>query len=231
MRKMEINSVPVIDPAQMEVYIPILQAFLEIGFDTRWKNFDELNRMSRPGGVVFVGDSITEAFPIHEFFLCDRPLYNRGVSGVTAKQILEHVRAHVGLLDPSMIFILIGTNDLGNHEPADSVIGSIRGILQASKDFAPNAQICLVSVFPVSHTARNNVAGTRSNKVIRELNGLMQKLTDEFAGVAYIDLYRDLADEKGRMKSEYTYDGLHLTAAGYKVVADALARRINGGIA
>ena len=41
-----------------------------------------------------------------------------------------------------------------------------------------------------------------------------------------MDVYSALADENGDLKAEYSSDGLHMVAAGYKAWADCLAGHV-----
>ena len=40
--------------------------------------------------------------------------------------------------------------------------------------------------------------------------------------VSYVDVYSSLLDEVGQLAEAYTTDGLHLSVAGYRILAQAL---------
>lgn len=42
-------------------------------------------------------------------------------------------------------------------------------------------------------------------------------------GITYIDMFSKLIDGDGKLRKEHTLEGLHLNAAGYRFVADALS--------
>jgi len=72
-----------------------------------------------PGGkrVVFFGDSITDIWPLAEYFP-GKPYINRGISGQTTAQMLVRFRQDVIALQPKAVVILAGTNDIaGNTGP------------------------------------------------------------------------------------------------------------------
>jgi lysophospholipase L1-like esterase len=76
--------------------------------------FTHLNAVAKPGSIVFLGDSITDFFRVNEFF----PgvyVINRGISGDTTDGVLNRLAESVYELSPSKIFLMIGTNDLGNR--------------------------------------------------------------------------------------------------------------------
>jgi hypothetical protein len=67
--------------------------------------------------VVFFGDSITEAWPLHRDFP-GKPYVNRGISGQTTSQLLLRFREDVIDLGPRAVVVLAGTNDIaGNTGP------------------------------------------------------------------------------------------------------------------
>ena len=70
--------------------------------------------------VVFMGDSITDGWSNPEFggFFPGKPYVNRGISGQTTPQMLVRFRPDVIDLDPQVVVILAGTNDIaGNTGP------------------------------------------------------------------------------------------------------------------
>ena len=75
--------------------------------------------------TIFMGDSITE-FWTPSFWNATR--INRGISGQTTPQMLLRFRSDVIELQPQMVVILAGTNDVaGNTGPAtvDMIVGNI----------------------------------------------------------------------------------------------------------
>ncbi|MDE6063738.1 MAG: platelet activating factor [Lachnospiraceae bacterium] len=43
----------------------------------------------------------------------------------------------------------------------------------------------------------------------------------------YIDVNKNLKDEQGRLKSEYTTDGMHITEDGYRAIFDDIMSYVN----
>src|SRR5688572_25914201 len=90
-----------------------------------WANlgrYREANHSLPPAAgarVVFMGDSITDAWPqrIPEFFT-GKGYIGRGISGQTTSQMLVRFRSDVIDLKPQVVVILAGTNDIaGNTGP------------------------------------------------------------------------------------------------------------------
>ena len=61
----------------------------------------------------------------------------------------------------------------------------------------------------------------RSNQRISEANAGVKQLASKH-GAQFLDLNTGITDEKGNLKAEYTVEGMHMYADGYKPVLDAL---------
>ena len=68
------------------------------------------NSFKQEENIVFLGDSITEYYPIDEIY-GDLPIVKSGVSGYQTKDILSRMDKMVYSYNPTKIFLLIGTND------------------------------------------------------------------------------------------------------------------------
>jgi lysophospholipase L1-like esterase len=63
--------------------------------------------------IVFLGDSITEAFPF-DVLLKDYQIVNKGVSGDRTDVVLARLDKDVIQLKPSAVFVLVGINDIAS---------------------------------------------------------------------------------------------------------------------
>lgn len=68
-------------------------------------------RQMPPGGVLVIGDSVTERVRFDR--LCDRPALNAGISWATSKSWLPDARKVIAAARPSIVVVEIGTNDQG----------------------------------------------------------------------------------------------------------------------
>lgn len=66
------------------------------------------------GGTVFYGDSITEYFDIDKYMSEIDVKYNCGIGGITSDMLLHFIDEGVIKYKPNVVFLMIGTNDLGN---------------------------------------------------------------------------------------------------------------------
>jgi len=168
------------------------------------------------GGVAFVGDSITEGFDWNAAYP-DLTIRNYGVSGDTTMGLERRV-SQIVAARPAKIFLLIGTNDLGNHNaaPAD-IVANYGLVLDRFARELPNAKVYVQTVLPRE---------PRNAEAVRQINAGLQ--TQAAArGLALVDIYTPFAAEGGRLDPSVTEDDLHLTPAGYarwRTIIDPLVR-------
>src|SRR5436190_18045281 len=103
--------------------------------------------------VVFMGDSITDSWDDPKFggFFPGKPYIDRGISGQTTPQMLVRFRPDVIALQPKVVVILAGTNDLaGNTGPM--TLEAIQENLVAMADLAKanSIRVVFASILPVS---------------------------------------------------------------------------------
>lgn len=174
-------------------------------------------------GLIFLGDSIVEYFPIHELLQSPKYMVNRGVRGYRTDLLRTHLDAHVFGTELDQIFLLIGTNDIGKEIPQKETLDNVEAVLQAIMRDFPLTKINLISVLPVSREERyKQKVSIRSNKKIQALNQAYRELAQAYHQVSYVDVYSSLLDEVGQLAEAYTTDGLHLSVAGYRTLAQAL---------
>ncbi len=186
--------------------------------------FFELNKSAVPGGVVFLGDSITDFFRINEYF---HGVYviNRGISGDTTDGVLFRLPESVYDLHPSKVFLLIGTNDIVEDKKEEDILLHIEQIIAAIHINCPDTKVYLESIYPVSTLKHKKVkkviVGKRTNEMICRINEKLERLAQDM-DITYIDVYSHLVDETGNLRLEYTVEGLHLTVEGYRAAAAVL---------
>ena len=122
--------------------------------------------------------------------------------------------------NPSKIFLLIGTNDLRDGKSQEAVVQNIEEIIEEIQTNRKQAEIFVESLYPVNASVSSAV-GVRSNATIQNINAQLEEYCKE-KNLTYIDLYAKLQDEQGNLQIQYTADGLHLSDAGYQVVAEVL---------
>lgn len=195
------------------------------------EQFRRLNRFVQKKQILFAGSSLMEQFPINEMMQgYDIPLamYNRGVGGFTTAEMEPVLGPCVYDLDPAYIFINIGTNDLNEPECTPEVLKErYRSILKRIKEHCPDAKLFLLAYYPVNEIVgkdnpwMSQLLKIRTNEKIRASNKAVEELAAE-VGARYLDLNAGITDADGNQKAEYTKEGMHFFADGYKQVFDAL---------
>jgi lysophospholipase L1-like esterase len=172
-----------------------------------------------------MGNSITIGWlQTHPEFFKDKPYVNRGISGQTTPQMLVRFRADVVNIDAKVVVILAGTNDIaGNTGPsslemiADNII-SMTEIAQSN-----GVKVILCSVLPAYDYPWK--PGLEPNIKIPKLNALIKNYADQ-NGVYYLDYFSALNDGNNGINKKNSYDGVHLTLEGYKILEPLLEEAI-----
>jgi len=114
-------------------------------------------------------------------------------------------------VNPKVIVLLGGTNDLGSKK---DVAGNIKSILATCRDKAPNATIILTAIFP-----RNG--GPNMHQEINAVNSQLARMADG-KHVRFLNVNDKLGDSSGKPFDGLTVDGLHPSLKGYQIWADGL---------
>ena len=214
-----------------------MEWFRQLQWTQRLAIFHNLNEYAKKGQIVFTGSSLMEQFPLLELsqglnLPCH--LYNRGIGGFVTAQLLEHLDVCVYELEPSHIFINIGTNDMNGPEYSqDGLVSRYEDILTSIQSKLPKAMIHVLAYYPVNPDARvvteqfKETFRHRSNQAIISANKRIEALADKM-GARFHNLNQGLTDDKGRLKEAYTMDGMHMYANGYKKVFENLLPILRG---
>ncbi|HSS20422.1 MAG TPA: SGNH/GDSL hydrolase family protein [Pyrinomonadaceae bacterium] len=216
-----------------------------IGAENRLKDWPELARYHEANArvvapvrneprVVFMGDSITDSWDNPRFggFFPGKPYINRGISGQTTPQMLIRFRADVIALQPKVVVILAGTNDIaGNPGPMSLEAIEDNLISMAELARANKIRVVLSSVLPVSDYDKTREAKPITRTVqrpperIKALNDWIRKFAAD-THAPYLDYYSAMVDDKGFLRDELSDDGLHPNQKGYDIMAPLAERAI-----
>lgn len=167
------------------------------------------------GSIVFLGNSLTAGGHWSEWFASDR-IVNRGIPGDHAHGIRNRLDEALGPA-PAAVFLMVGINDLAFHDP-QRVVEKCESLLRELIYKAPKTHIYLQSVLPVD----DDMPGIpMTNEEIRTVNADLKKLAEKLE-IHWVDLYGLMADEQGKLPAEFTFDGVHLTGAAYRIWVEAI---------
>jgi lysophospholipase L1-like esterase len=200
---------------------------------TRYGSDDTEIRPPKAGEnrVVFLGDQITEDWgaPENGGFFSGKPYLNRGIRDQTTPQMLIRFRQDVIALQPKVVIIQAGTNDLASLTgPATE--GTMRENLMSMTELAKlhGIRVVLASVLPVCNCFRNLTTLRPQGKIIG-LNGMIRDYAAE-SGSVYLNYYAALAQGRD-FKKELTSDGLVPNGAGYAIMAPLAEKAIAQALA
>ncbi|WP_299799447.1 SGNH/GDSL hydrolase family protein [uncultured Maribacter sp.] len=167
--------------------------------------------------IVFMGNSITIGWlnKRPEFFE-GKPYINRGISGQTTPQMLLRFRQDVINLNPKVVTILAGTNDIaGNTGPStlEMIMDNIKGMVELAH--ANGIKVILSSTLPAYDYPWK--PGLEPSGKIIALNKMIKEYADA-NGHIYLDYFSAMVDERNGLPKKYAEDEVHPTVDGYKVM-------------
>jgi lysophospholipase L1-like esterase len=164
-----------------------------------------------PGGVAFVGDSLTDGMRWSEAFPTRR-VRNFGINGDTVQGVVNRIDQVIAA-EPAQVFVLIGTNDITHGRTTEEIAASYATLLDRIREGLPEARIYAQSVLPREPTR---------DAAVRDLNLRIAVLARE-RGVEFVDIHSRFVVGGGRLDPRVTLDDLHLTGEGYMRWRDAIA--------
>ena len=203
------------------------------------RNYRELNQYARKGQILFTGSSLMEQFPVAEYALSGnlgKAVYNRGIGGTTTDDFIREIDTVLFDLEPSKIFINIGTNDINERSDGeywqDHLLKNYEYILQQIKERLPKAVVYMMAYYPVNTELPDmpvwakGMFKTRTNAALNDTNEKVAELAIKY-GFNFIDVNDGLKDDRGNLRAEITKEGMHMYAGGYASVYEALLPYLN----
>ena len=116
------------------------------------KNYKYLNKNVIKGQILFTGSSLMEQFPIAEISQnhgIQKIVYNRGIGGYTTDDFIAEINTVLFDLEPSKIFINIGTNDMNERTDGEDwnqhLLNNYDFILRQIKERLPDAEVYMMA--------------------------------------------------------------------------------------
>src|SRR5271165_220336 len=177
--------------------------------------------------VVFFGDSITDIWKLDESFP-GKPYVNRGIGGQTTSQMLVRFRQDVINLQPKVVVILAGTNDIaGNtgkisNEDIEANYASIAELARVH-----GIKVIFSSILPV-HNYTPESQDFFAQRPMERVLALNRWLKDYCAtnDLIYLDYFSAVVDDKGLLRADLAKDGLHPNRAGFGIMAPLAEKAI-----
>jgi lysophospholipase L1-like esterase len=166
--------------------------------------------------IVFLGDSITQAWTREPLFAGNAHYVGRGISGQTTQQMVVRFRADVIALKPLLVHIMGGTNDVAGNDGPESD-ADIEGALESMVELAlaNRIKVVLASIPPAIDFEWH--PGLNPAPRIRQLNAWIKSYASR-TGIGYVDYWPALATEGGAMKANLSMDGVHPNSQAYNAM-------------
>lgn len=206
----------------------VIQGFMKNQQNERIEKLAILNQSAKKGQILFTGSSLMEQFPINELLMTngiESVIYNRGVGGFTTEDMLENMETMVFGVEPSKIFINIGTNDIAQVDfSMEKLLENYEKILLQIQSRLPKTKVYVMAYYPVNETDKipegewgKQLFTNRNNATIKMVNAEVEKLAKKLQ-YDFINVNAGLIDETGKLKREFTVEGVHMYANAYEIV-------------
>lgn len=195
------------------------------------ERYRRLNKFVKPGQILFVGSSLMEQFPIQELLLdwnLPYTIYNRGIGGFTTEELAQVLDTCVYELNPSHIFINIGTNDMNTAAyRLETLLERYEEILGSIQEHLPQAKLTLLAYYPLCEPVMaqdphmKEILQFRNNQTIAQANQGVKDMAKRL-DLSFVDCNQGITDNQGNLKAEYTIEGMHIYGDGYAQILKAL---------
>lgn len=193
------------------------------------RNQRDLNHLYGHSYMLFTAAHFESEYPTRGL-VC----YNRGISGYTLQELHARWEQDVEALQPDLVSILIGTNDvdraLQRGERIDGAAweASYRALLDRTRTAFPSVRLVLCTPF-VAQTGRMAQQTNYAHRAedVAALAAIVVRLAEEYGAmlVRFDRLFEELMALP--VAGEYwIWDGIHPTPAGHKRMADWWIREV-----
>ncbi|MCX8009740.1 MAG: GDSL-type esterase/lipase family protein [Ignavibacteria bacterium] len=163
---------------------------------------------TKQADIVMLGNSITFGVDWSEL-LNRKDVVNRGIGGDYTEGMLNRIQ-YVYKVKPQICFIMAGINDIYENIPVETIFNNYKKIIEGLKK-----NLIIPVIQSTLYVSDKWIFSKEKNLEVQKLNSLLKNYAKENK-IEFLDLNSKLADEM-KLKDEYTYDGVHLTAKAYEI--------------
>ena len=172
--------------------------------------------------LLFDGDSITDFWQtkgkeVWEQHYAKLNSVDFGISGDRTENVLWRLQqGQVDGMDPKLIVLMIGTNNIPARNSVDQIADGIKAIVTEYLQRCPHSHLLLLGIFPRAKAATDPLRVT-----ISAINSKIAAL-DDGQRVTYLDIGKKFLQPDGTLTPDIMADLLHPTPKGYGIWADAI---------
>jgi GDSL-like Lipase/Acylhydrolase family len=166
------------------------------------------------GAVLFVGSSTIVRWRTLAEDFAGTTVLNRGFGGNEICDSTHFAERMIFPYEPRMIFLRAGGNDLWDGKSAEEVFGDFKEFEKKVHGRMPNVDIAFIGLAPT-------VARWKQAEKEKALNSMVEAYAKATAHVIYIESWDISLGPDGKPRPElFVSDGLHFSAAGYRVLVE-----------
>lgn len=167
--------------------------------------------------IVMLGNSIVQRVAWNEL-LGRTDIANRGIGSDLTEGFLNRL-SDIYKLNPEVCFIMGGINDIGKGIPVDTILSNYIKIVDNLRDrkIRPIIQSTL-------YVSAEFYGWQKTNQQVDLLNDFLISYAKDNS-IAFIDINRELSND-GRLRSLYTYDGVHLMGDAYQIWGNLILKEL-----
>jgi lysophospholipase L1-like esterase len=180
-----------------------------------------------PIGLLFLGDSITRRWVdvpgLWNHYFAQYQAANFGVGGDVTQSLLWRVQhGEIDDIDPRVIVLLIGTNNVPTHTGAD-IAAAVRKAVDIIRAKLPASKILLLAILPRGPQRQDRADANNPYymDIIHTANDELAKL-DNGDSIRFLDMGFRFIGPDGNIETAFMPDQLHLIEPGYKVWGEAM---------
>jgi lysophospholipase L1-like esterase len=163
---------------------------------------------TKQADIVMLGNSITHGVKWNEL-LGREKVIERGIPSDNLDGFISRLD-YVTRLKPKVCFIMGGINDIYNWTPVERIFQNYVFIVKSLR--AKNIKVVIQSTLFVAAMYQSSAD---RNMQVENLNKMLADYAKK-NNIEFIDLNAKLSSNRN-LKNEYTRDGLHLNAKGYRI--------------
>ncbi|HOG25666.1 MAG: GDSL-type esterase/lipase family protein [Bacteroidales bacterium] len=177
--------------------------------------------------AVFLGNSITQNWSnFHPDFFRQNNFVGKGIGGEVTSQMLTRFRTDVLELQPCVVVILAGTNDIAQNQgyvTHRQIMDNIASMADLARFH--NIRVILCSVLPAENYRWRSEEFNREVlpcQAIQRLNQMIRQYALD-NDCEYVDFWTPMSDGKGAMKEGLSSDGVHPHPHAYSIMEELVA--------
>ena len=199
-----------------------------------WKErFNKFNKRAQEGDLdlLLIGDSITHYWQknkmcatdgqaVWDEFFADKKVANFGIGSDRTQHLLYRLQnGNLKNIKPKAIVLMIGTNNTSSGHSAYDIYLGTKAIIKYIQKTSPESKVFLYETLP---RIRNGKAAWDNNE---RANKLCNYLCDG-KRVIRCSISQQLLDESGQPSKKIFFDGIHISADGYRIWAQDILKNL-----